>query len=181
MILLPNHVNMILLSATIDSPELFGTWLGNLKQKQVHLIGTTYRIVPLKHVVVNQDKSYSIIMDEKDKFYSQKYRSWLQSEKQIHKDHKIHKQTVANRDEGQVIGKEQGKVVIHSYTHKMNELIRLMEEREQLPALFLVDCPTTSPRRTSESWRPDAFFFSFSVDLVLLPQYQNALTCVLRT
>jgi antiviral helicase SKI2 len=62
MILLPNHVNMILLSATIDSPELFGTWLGNLKQKQVHLIGTTYRIVPLKHVVVNQDKSYSIIM-----------------------------------------------------------------------------------------------------------------------
>jgi superfamily II RNA helicase len=138
MILLPNHVNMILLSATIDSPELFGTWLGNLKQKQVHLIGTTYRIVPLKHVVVNQDKSYSIIMDEKDKFYSQKYRSWLQSEKQIHKDHKTHKQNVANRDEGQVIGKEQGKVVIHSYMHKMNELIRLMEEREQLPALFFV-------------------------------------------
>lgn len=138
MILLPNHVNMILLSATIDSPELFGTWLGNLKKKQVHLIGTTYRIVPLKHVVVNQDKSYSVIMDEKDKFDSRKYRTWLQSEKQIHKDHKLHKQTVANRDEGQVIGKEQGKVVIYSYTHKMNELIRLLEEREQLPALFFV-------------------------------------------
>lgn len=138
MILLPQHVNMILLSATIDSPEYFGGWLGNLKKKTVHLIGTTYRIVPLKHVVVNEDKSYSVIMNDKDVFDAQKYRIWLQSEKQVHKNHKIHKENVSNRDEGQVIGKEQGKVVIHSYTHKMNELIRLLEEREQLPALFFV-------------------------------------------
>jgi len=138
MILLPKHVNLVLLSATIDSPELFGGWLGNLKQKMVHLIGTTYRIVPLKHVVVNHDKSYSVIMNEKDIFDERKYRIWLQSENQLQKDHKTHKQTVANRDEGQVIGKDQGKVVLHSYTHKMNELIRLLEEREQLPALFFV-------------------------------------------
>jgi superfamily II RNA helicase len=138
MILLPKHVNMILLSATIDSPELFGSWLGNLKEKMVHLIGTTYRIVPLKHVVVNQDNTYSVVMNEKDIFDERKYRIWTQAEKQIHKDHKTHKQTVANRDTGQVIGKDQGKVVVYSYTHKMNELIRLLEEREQLPALFFV-------------------------------------------
>jgi hypothetical protein len=138
MILLPKHVNMILLSATIDSPELFGSWLGDLKQKQVHLIGTTYRIVPLKHVVVNQDKTYSVIMNEKDIFESRKYQIWLQAEKQIHQKHKMHKQAVSNRDDGQVIGKEQGKVVLYSYTHRINELIRLLEEREQLPALFFV-------------------------------------------
>ena len=138
MILLPSHVNMVLLSATIDSPELFGSWLGELKKKPVHLIGTTYRIVPLKHVVVNKDKSYSVIMDAKDIFNDKPYRSWIQEQSQLHKDHKAHKQNVANREEGQVVGKEQGKVVVYSYEHKMNELIQLLKERDQLPALFFV-------------------------------------------
>ncbi|NBP66705.1 MAG: DEAD/DEAH box helicase, partial [Bacteroidetes bacterium] len=44
MILLPRHVNLVLLSATIESPEIFASWLGELKQKPIHLISTQYRI-----------------------------------------------------------------------------------------------------------------------------------------
>ena len=37
----------------------------------------------------------------------------------------------------------------------------------QLPALSVVDYQMTSPRRTSESLRPDVFFFLFFADLAL--------------
>ena len=35
MILLPKRITMIMLSATIDKPEDFASWLGDLKQKPI--------------------------------------------------------------------------------------------------------------------------------------------------
>ena len=46
MILLPPSVSMIMLSATLDHPEYLAQWLGELKQKPIHLIQTHYRMVP---------------------------------------------------------------------------------------------------------------------------------------
>ena len=37
MILLPKRITMIMLSATIDKPEDFASWLGDLKQKPINL------------------------------------------------------------------------------------------------------------------------------------------------
>ncbi len=48
-ILLPREVNLVLLSATIDKPEEFAGWLGDMKKKMIHLIPTTHRVVPLRH------------------------------------------------------------------------------------------------------------------------------------
>ncbi len=48
-ILLPREVNLVLLSATIDKPEEFAGWLGDMKKKMIHLIPTSHRVVPLRH------------------------------------------------------------------------------------------------------------------------------------
>ena len=38
--MLPSEINLVLLSATIDQPEHFANWLGEIKQKPIHLIST---------------------------------------------------------------------------------------------------------------------------------------------
>jgi Lhr-like helicase len=62
MILLPKEINLVLLSATIDSADLFASWLGELKQKPIHLISTTYRIVPLEHYIIKRE-SFETVME----------------------------------------------------------------------------------------------------------------------
>jgi superfamily II RNA helicase len=51
---LPSHIQMIMLSATIDKSEIFAQWIEDVKtteehQKKVYLAPTTHRVVPLKH------------------------------------------------------------------------------------------------------------------------------------
>tara|TARA_B110000967_G_scaffold4416_1_gene4416 strand:+ start:3793 stop:6339 length:2547 start_codon:yes stop_codon:yes gene_type:complete len=51
---LPNHVQMIMLSATIDKSEIFAKWIEDVKtneehQKKVYLAPTNHRVVPLNH------------------------------------------------------------------------------------------------------------------------------------
>ncbi len=48
-VLLPKEINLVMLSATIDQPELFASWIGNIKEVPINLIPTTHRVVPLKH------------------------------------------------------------------------------------------------------------------------------------
>ena len=55
MILLDPTINLVMLSATLDHPEYFATWLGDLKKKPIHLIETTYRIVPLTHNLLDNN------------------------------------------------------------------------------------------------------------------------------
>ncbi|CAN0357197.1 unnamed protein product, partial [Ectocarpus sp. 12 AP-2014] len=48
-IMLPEHANMIFLSATTPNTVEFCDWIGRTKRKPVHVITTTYRPVPLEH------------------------------------------------------------------------------------------------------------------------------------
>jgi superfamily II RNA helicase len=50
-LLLPHHVQMVMLSATIDAPERFAEWCerDGLGNKQVYLASTSHRVVPLTH------------------------------------------------------------------------------------------------------------------------------------
>ena len=49
--MLPKHVQMIMLSATIDSPEIFARWIEDSRNdgKEVALSYNNHRIVPLTH------------------------------------------------------------------------------------------------------------------------------------
>jgi antiviral helicase SKI2 len=48
-IMLPEHVNIILLSATVPNTREFAEWVGRTKQKRIFVISTDKRPVPLQH------------------------------------------------------------------------------------------------------------------------------------
>jgi superfamily II RNA helicase len=138
MILLPREVNLVLLSATIDGPELFASWLGELKQKPIYLISTQYRIVPLQHAVYRGETMVTI-MDNKEQFESGLYKGWIQWLTTQEKAKDDHRAAVADRKRG---GYEDGPVSRgagqKSYKHQMNELVGRLDEKVLLPALFFV-------------------------------------------
>lgn len=135
LILLPREMNLVLLSATIDSPELFAEWLGDLKQKPIHLISTQYRVVPLQHCVGD----FKVVMNEKDVFDRGVYSSWIRGRDELLDKDQKHKEQVRNRRLG---GYEDASIVredrTKSFLCQMNELVVRLQEKELLPAMFFV-------------------------------------------
>jgi superfamily II RNA helicase len=139
MILLNPAVQLVLLSATVDAPEAFASWLGDLKQRPIHLISTAYRIVPLVHGVY-KDKDFHPIMDNTNKFSDGPYKSWLQwrsSQLKAADEHKaaVKTRAAAGYDGGPIARGARGP---KAFAHEMNATIATLEEKEQLPALFFV-------------------------------------------
>jgi len=138
MILLRREVNMVLLSATVDAPEIFAGWLGELKRKPIHLISTQYRIVPLLHGVYQKEELVTI-MDNREKFSVENYKAWIRWHEHDAKAGDKHKEKVAERKAG---GYEAPSInrgdSIKAYKHQMNELIARLHEKTLLPALFFV-------------------------------------------
>jgi len=48
-LMLPDHVQMVMLSATLDRPDIFAKWIEDSHTKQVVLCPTSHRVVPLTH------------------------------------------------------------------------------------------------------------------------------------
>ena len=79
-VLLPKDINLVMLSATIDKPEIFCSWIGNIKKVPITLISTKHRVVPLKHyfwkshIFINQSGKDELkwelleILDDKENF-----------------------------------------------------------------------------------------------------------------
>lgn len=42
-----NNIQLIMLSATLNQPEIFGKWIENVQNKPTNIISTTHRVVPL--------------------------------------------------------------------------------------------------------------------------------------
>ncbi|KAL8437956.1 hypothetical protein ACSSS7_000606 [Eimeria intestinalis] len=76
LILLPQHVNIVLLSATLPNYREFCDWLGAVKQREVFAQTTTKRPTPLRHFLYSRDKAF-LLIDEGGTFnaaaYSQAY------------------------------------------------------------------------------------------------------------
>jgi superfamily II RNA helicase len=138
MILLPLHINMVMLSATLDHPEYVGEWLGQLKQKPVHLIETHYRIVPLSHhlIRVNKSEEYELVtlMDAKEVYHQGVYLDWLRVRKEM-KDAE-YKQKLEIKD-GKKDSKEK-KIHIDHFVYQLNKAIIMLEQQELLPAICFV-------------------------------------------
>lgn len=138
MILLPSEVNLVMLSATLDHPEYFANWLGELKQKPIHLIETTYRIVPLNHYLLDRDYKLIPLMDAKENYYEKTYIDWLRAHQGIQDDRKAFQRKVKDARQSGFEGAVDGKVHTYSFTHQMNETIKMLKKEELLPALFFV-------------------------------------------
>jgi superfamily II RNA helicase len=137
MVLLPKEVQLVMLSATLDKPDYFAEWLGELKQTPCHLIQTQYRIVPLTHYVLRGSNLHPI-MDNKEVFYDQTYSDWLRSRTQAVKDHEDYQKKVAAAKRSGHEGPVSGKTRPVSFHHQLNECVSMLHEKQLLPALAFV-------------------------------------------
>jgi len=138
MILLPSSINMVMLSATLDHPEYLANWLGELKQKPIHLIETHYRMVPLTHYVLGKEDKMLPIMDAKELYYPNTYLDWFRSYHGHQKELQTFQQKVVDSRKAGVKGGVDGKVHSSHFIHRLNEVIVMLQEKELLPALFFV-------------------------------------------
>lgn len=62
--MLPAHVNLVLLSATVPNVMEFADWVGRTKRKLMYVTGTTKRPVPLEHNLYYDGQLYTICRQE---------------------------------------------------------------------------------------------------------------------
>ena len=138
MILLPPHVQLVLLSATLDHPEYLAEWLGSLKQKRIHLIETQYRIVPLTHYLLGLNEKFITLMDAKEVYHEKAYKEWIHVHQRQDAEQRAYQRAVVDAREAGHQGAVAGKVHSAHFLHKLQETIALLEKKELLPALFFV-------------------------------------------
>ncbi len=139
MMLLPPSVRMVLLSATLDRPDAFAAWLGDLKNTPCALIQTAYRVVPLTHYVLAPQTCDLIpIMDSKERFNAEAYKQWVRDQKKAAHELDKYREHVKDARAAGVEGAIDGKVRIHSFVHTLNHALKQLNERELLPAVCFV-------------------------------------------
>ena len=72
-IMLPEHVTLILLSATVPNTYEFASWVGRTKKKDIYVISTAKRPVPLEHYLW-ADKAMFKIVDPTKSFLDQGWK-----------------------------------------------------------------------------------------------------------
>ena len=193
MILLPPEVRMVMLSATLDHPEYFAQWLGDLKKRPIILISTEYRIVPLTHTLWYDNKSH-ILMDAKNIYNDKVYKDWIDWRFNQALGHTKFQEKVKNAKASGHEGQITGKVSPVSFLHQMNDLIRTLETKELLPALFFVlsrkDCEKYAQKVegsliTSSETSDVRHIWNFHLrnhreNLEKLPQYHHLFDLVMR-
>lgn len=73
-IMLPEHVTLILLSATVPNTYEFASWVGRTKKKDIYVISTPKRPVPLEHYLW-ANKGIHKLVDADKKFIEKGWKS----------------------------------------------------------------------------------------------------------
>uniref|UniRef100_A0A6C0B8M3 Helicase n=1 Tax=viral metagenome TaxID=1070528 RepID=A0A6C0B8M3_9ZZZZ len=146
-LMLPPHIQMVMLSATIDNPIGFAEWVESGRHnnnsiestclsKSVYLASTNKRVVPLSHygyVTVNE----GIFKNIKDKALEQQIREQtnvlisLQSESGDFKEPAVHKMK-------KLLEIFEGRQVFMKRQQVLNSLALFLRDREMLPAIAFV-------------------------------------------
>lgn len=64
-IMLPEHISLILLSATVPNTHEFASWVGRTKQRDIYVISTAKRPVPLEHYLWAGKEMHKIVDSDK--------------------------------------------------------------------------------------------------------------------
>lgn len=75
-ILLPNHINIVFLSATLSNANEFADWVASLKEKPCHVVSTDVRPTPLVHYVCPPDaNALRLVVDESGRFHEDAFEA----------------------------------------------------------------------------------------------------------
>jgi superfamily II RNA helicase len=143
LILLPPEIQLILLSATIDSPEEFAGWLGEAKQRPITLLKTTHRIVPLIHGIFDPTQKElplrALKIGDEAPYDGAVYTQWLKERTTRAKSADDWSAKVgAAKAVGESVAGSKDKVKIQSFTHTLNQCVQELQTRDLMPALFFV-------------------------------------------
>ena len=186
LILLPPRIRLVLLSATIESPDVFAQWIGEMKQVPTHLISTQYRVVPLEHRVREK-----LLMDEKDQFNGQAYAEYLRYLKGVDDANRKHSDAVKARVAGDpVVSRE---IRSNGFLHQMNETVDTLRQENKLPAMFFVfsrkNCEAYASKVSSTLIDASEgavikhrvnFHLSRYPELKMLPQYHTLMDLLMK-
>ena len=129
-IMLPKHVQMVMLSATIGEKERFAKWIETIKENKVTICSTTTRVVPLIHYMYFcvPPKMMEVMDPPTKKLFESKNNvlvSLDHMEETINKNNKCLQYLKTN-----------DKTVNRKYV--LNQLCDKLREKEMFPALFFV-------------------------------------------
>ncbi|KAG8190787.1 hypothetical protein JTE90_005823 [Oedothorax gibbosus] len=137
-IMLPDHVNLIMLSATVSNPAELAEWVGDIKKRKIHVISTPKRPVPLVHhlytgsVGQSQEDMFPIV-NENGKFLERMYQKACDTKKE--RESKTKSTTGPKGPKHMVHPKQEKNIYIG--------LLRHLEKLDLLPAV----CFTFSRKR----------------------------------
>lgn len=136
-LMLPDHVQMIMLSATMDKPERFAQWIeNNHTNKKVYLCPTNHRVVPLTHygfVTMGEHELKQI----KDKSVQQQMRK-LSNTPIMVKDSKGKFYAEGYHDLKRVIDQLEKQRARVNRKFVLNNLVRHLRDNDMLPAICFV-------------------------------------------
>ena len=142
-LMLPRHIQMVMLSATLDNPNRFAEWIemrgsstSSSDNKEVYLATSNHRPVPLTHYyfITTTNSIYKHVKDKPtqqkiknhvDKLHVIQSSSGKFDEELYHKTHSILDTLKYNK-------------VIIKRPHVLNEVCKHMLEKEMLPAVCFI-------------------------------------------
>ena len=135
-LMLPNHIQMVMLSATIDSPEKFAKWCEKDGDKQVYLCSTDHRVVPLGHygfLTTNEGLYKGIKDDDKKQQLRKEFNKLvlLRDYKGVYND-KGYNSIKTN------IELMENKRVFVKRQHVLNNLALFLRDNTMLPSIFFI-------------------------------------------
>uniref|UniRef100_A0AAX7U5D3 SKI2 homolog, superkiller viralicidic activity 2-like n=1 Tax=Astatotilapia calliptera TaxID=8154 RepID=A0AAX7U5D3_ASTCA len=87
LIMLPDHVSIILLSATVPNALEFSEWIGRIKKRHIYVISTLKRPVPLEHYLytgnsTKTQKEMFLLVDATGNFLTKGYYAAVDAKKE---------------------------------------------------------------------------------------------------
>jgi superfamily II RNA helicase len=166
LILCPPTIQLVLLSATMPSAASLAGWLGNLHQRRVWLLSTTYRVVPLEHGVLRHSPTttepdrmeVSVFLDAMNRWSPDAYSGWVRDREAMSDAADEHKRRVAaskgaahggaggywsraehDRDhDAKSAALRAGKARVLSPIARLRRTVAWLQETNNLPALFFI-------------------------------------------
>ncbi|XP_035476382.1 helicase SKI2W [Scophthalmus maximus] len=130
LIMLPDHVSIILLSATVPNALEFSEWIGRIKKKHIYVISTMKRPVPLEHHLytgnsTKTQKEMFLLLDAAGNFLTKGYYAAVDAKKERTSKHA---QSFGSKNTSQNTTASQDRSVWLSLLH-------FLSQRQQTPVV----------------------------------------------
>uniref|UniRef100_A0A3Q1G5P9 SKI2 subunit of superkiller complex n=1 Tax=Acanthochromis polyacanthus TaxID=80966 RepID=A0A3Q1G5P9_9TELE len=130
LIMLPDHVSIILLSATVPNALEFSEWIGRIKKRHIYVISTVKRPVPLEHYLytgnsTKTQKEMFLLVDATGNFLTKGYYAAVDAKKERTSKHA---QSFGTKNKSQNTSASQDRAVWLTLLH-------FLSQRQQTPVV----------------------------------------------